>query len=446
MGMCFMEKGFRMEKSMENIKKIAQSAVELMKSKGADKGQVFVTEGEERELNIENGQCNLLRTMFDQDINILIYKNQKKGSYYVNKLDEDSVENAVSMAIKSSEDGMEDEAYDIAPYEGVIESNKGIYEPDMEKLFARVEELMAEIKEKHPLIMVQKSLFGHSRRHMTYSNTNGTFCEEYRGYYWINLNFAGNKGDVTTGVIYSGFLTNNLDKPFIDQGDIKVQLEIAEKQLDAKPTDGKFTGIMMLMPNCTQQFVYFAEALVNNDPILNKNSIWLDKIGKQVADSRITIKIDPNDVRIINGETISFDGFKSKAYDFIKEGKLENFIIDYYVSKKTGYKKSANGGNNTIIEPGEESYKDMIKRIKKGILVNGFSGGQPGINGEFSGVAKNSFIIENGEITGAVSETMISGNIADMLMKLEGVSSETLCDGYSVCPYMAFDGITVSGK
>ena len=75
-----------------------------------------------------------------------------------------------------------------------------------------------------------------------------------------------------------------------------------------------------------------------------------------------------------------------------------------------------------------------------------FSGGQPSSNGDFSGVAKNSFLIENGKIGPALSETMIAGNLADMLNHLRAVSREQVADGMSVLPYMAFDGITISGK
>jgi PmbA protein len=71
------------------------------------------------------------------------------------------------------------------------------------------------------------------------------------------------------------------------------------------------------------------------------------------------------------------------------------------------------------------------------ILVGRFSGGEPGINGDFSGVAKNSFLIEGGKIVGAASETMISGNLADMLFNLVDISSETVFDGVSILPYAA---------
>ena len=46
----------------------------------------------------------------------------------------------------------------------------------------------------------------------------------------------------------------------------------------------------------------------------------------------------------------------------------------------------------------------------------------------------------------AVSETMISGNLSEMLNSIRGISSETVSTGSFVLPYIAFDGVTVSGK
>ena len=75
----------------------------------------------------------------------------------------------------------------------------------------------------------------------------------------------------------------------------------------------------------------------------------------------------------------------------------------------------------------------MIAGIDKGLIVNRFSGGQPSSNGDFSGVAKNSFLIEDGKVSSAVSETMISGNIIDMLNNIVAISKEQTTDGLLSC-------------
>ncbi len=431
---------------MADIKKVLDQAINQIKDKGADKGQVFVTESETREFNAESGEFTLFRTLFDQDINIIVYKDQKKGAYYTNKLDDASVNSSVDMAMNAMESCEQDDAYDIAPYQGTIEANKGVYEPDIDKFFTMTNELLDEIKTNHPKIVIQQMVVQHSRRHMVFANTNGTFCDEYIGSYFVSLGIAGHEGDITTSLIGCGFKIDNLDKPFIQCGDIMDRIKLAEEQIAMKPMEGKFTGTMILTPSCLGQFLYYIGGLVNGSVILEKTSIWLDKLSEQVADSSLSIKLDPHDERIVTGETLTFDGFKSEAYDFIKDGKLENFIINQYIAKKTGYEMCKNGQFNPIIEGGDKSIDDIIKNVKEGIIVGDFSGGQPGTNGDFSGVAKNSYLVNEGKIVGPVSEAMINGNLATMLMNIVGISKETVCDGVSVLPYIAFDGIVVSGK
>ena len=74
---------------------------------------------------------------------------------------------------------------------------------------------------------------------------------------------------------------------------------------------------------------------------------------------------------------------------------------------------------------------EIIASVDKGILMGSFSGGEPGTNREFSGVAKNSFLIENGKITKAITETMVNGNLGDMFGKIREVSKE--CPDVGVC-------------
>ena len=61
-------------------------------------------------------------------------------------------------------------------------------------------------------------------------------------------------------------------------------------------------------------------------------------------------------------------------------------------------------------------------------------------------MAKNSFLVEDGQIKGAISETMINGNLAELLNHLVAISKETVADGNMVLPYVAFDGVVISGK
>lgn len=432
---------------MEDLKRIASKVKEALLKEGADKAQYTAAEKITHEFNVDGGEFSLFRTLFDNSLSITAYKDSKKGSIVINKFDDTAISAAAADCIKSAESGLADPAYDIAPKQENEVFREGVYEPDVDRFFERTRELMADIRERHPKILMEQMIVQHNKRHSLYQNTNGTEFETFAGSYTIDLMFSAHEGEATTSFFNSSLETVSLDTPFIELGSIEKDLTDVEAQLVTVPLEGKFDGVALLAPSSLSDFLFSALGnFVTDNVILEKTSIWLDKLGKQVADPRITIKLAPHDPRIVCGSRYTTDGFRAKDYAVIRDGILQSFMIGLYTANKTGYERAANSSYAAVVEGGDTALADIIKGIKKGILVGRFSGGQPGTNGDFSGVAKNSFLIEDGKIAGAVSETMISGNLADMLNNLVAISAETVENGSMVLPYMAFGGFTVSGK
>ncbi len=432
---------------MEDIKRIAEKTKKTLQEAGAQKAQFTVTEKEKHEFNVDGGEFSLFRTLFDRSLSITAYKDNKKGSAFINQFDDSSINSAVMDCIKSAESGIPDEAYDIAPRQEAETFRDGAYEPDMDLFFQRTRELMQDITERHPKIIMEQMIVSHDKVHSVYQNTNGTEFESFTGAYSVSLMFSAHEGETTTSFFGSGVYTDSLDRPFIELGSLEKDLSDTEAQLTTIPMEGKFEGVIVLTPGSLGGFLGSAVSnFVSDGVILEKTSIWLDKLEKQVADSRITISLCPGDSRIVCGEKYTYDGFRSQDYDLIKDGVLKSFMLSLYVSNKSGFAPAKNSSFSVIIEGGDTSYEDMIKNIKKGLIVGRFSGGQPGVNGDFSGVAKNSFLIEDGKVKGAVSETMINGNLAELLNNLVAISRETTADGTTVLPYMAFDKVVISGK
>ena len=78
------------------------------------------------------------------------------------------------------------------------------------------------------------------------------------------------------------------------------------------------------------------------------------------------------------------------------------------------------------------------------LWVGLLSMGMPAANGDFSGVIKNSFAIEGGVIGPALSETMVTGNIAQMLRDVLAVSRERLDFGAQCVPWLRVGGLKFS--
>ncbi|MBR6359769.1 MAG: TldD/PmbA family protein [Lachnospiraceae bacterium] len=430
---------------MADLRLLADKAIDLIKAASCD-GSVSISSSKADEFNIESGEFTLYRTLFDQSTSVTVFKDSKKGFYNTNKITEDDVTTAVQSAVTAAESSQADPANVLAPFQGEFNVQQGALECDQDKLFARTKELKETIEKDFPLIKIMAIIVSHKTINVVQKNTNGTANYEKKGYYAITLELSGHEGDKTTGLVYSGIRTDKLDTPFIDRADFRQIINTAIKQLDAKPIEEKFTGTMVCTPGVLGQFLYSIVGMAAGSSILDKTSIYLDKLDKKIADDRITISFSVDDPRLVVPPILTGDGYKAETGDFIKDGVLKTFAIDDYISRKTGFPRAKNDCTGMIVKPGEKSFDELIKDIDKGILVGSFSGGQPGANGEFSGIAKSSFLIENGKVTQALSETMINGNFADMINNLHGISSDVIEDGSSVLPYMAFDGIVVSGK
>ena len=432
---------------MENLRQVAEYTIDALKAAGASVAQCRASLIEKNEFNVDGGEFSLFRTLFDKSLFMEAIKDQKDGRLAINSFEESSIQKAIKECLEVAESGAADEAWDIAPFQGEKEFNHGVVEPDLDRFFERVRELVAEIKENHPLVVIEQLIASYVKVHTYYYDSNGTRYDEYKGRYEVMVGINGKEGDKVSSISDFSFTTENLDVPFIEMADAKKALENAVKQIYPTPMEGKFTGTMILTPGCLNQFLNFLLGnYAGDDTLIQGTSQWKDKLGEKVMDECMTISISPLDERIVNGKRFTGDGFIAENFDVIKDGVLQNFCISLYAAKKTGNKVAPNNSDNYVIEAGDKSLEDIIKETKEGIIVGDFSGGYPGVNGEFSGVAKNSYLVKDGEIKGAVTEAMINGNLGEIFNNVVAISKELSVNGSRVLPHIAVSGVVVSGK
>lgn len=433
---------------MKIMKMLAQAILAEAKAKGADYAQCSVSESEKKEFNVDGGRFSLMRTLYNRNVVITVLKEQRKGTVQINRFDDEAVKAAVKDAIEAADSGKPDPAWQYA--EGPVEEDFTDGEPvcDTDRLFARTKELLETISEKHPKIIMEQMITSHDAGQCVFMTTNGVTYTTHSGAYSFGLMYSAHEGEKGTSFYGSDVTLKTLDKPVIDCAFIERDLTMVENQLDPKPLEGKFTGPAVLAPYALSEIVLWTILgnFVTDSCLIDGTSIWKDKLGEQVADSCFTMSFEPYSDDVVIPDRFTGEGYPTENFDLIKEGKLASFVLSQYGANKTGGKRSGNGGSGMRVKSGKKSLEEIIAEIDKGILVMRFSGGSPAPSGEFSGVAKNSFLIENGKISCALSEAMISGCVPEMLNQIRAISSDTLKDGSGSLPYVAFDGLTISGK
>ena len=432
---------------MSELREKAGRMDRILQEKNIVKYSYVLSEGEKQELNLENGGFKLMRTVFSQSGNIKVFSGDRMGAASGNDVTDEGLEKLAEDALAAAESSPEDPCHDIAPDQGKDVFRQGVWEPDLEGFLARIQEFLDTVSRDYPKVRIMMAIGSFDRWNWLSRNSNGTEFEGIGGQYHFSVEISAAEGDSTTGLDYTGFAVKDLNTPFLELGAMKDHLESIQNSIGAKPMEGKFEGTVIMKPELAASFLAMTLSnYVSAGVIMDGTSLWLNKVGEQVASEKLTVSLRPYDPRIINGERGTSDGFRAEDVTVLDRGVLKTHLLNLYAARKTGRPVVKNTGFDLVVEPGDATLAELIASVDKGLLMGGFSGGQPGTNGEFSGVAKNSFLIEHGKIVGAVTETMVNGNLGEAFLKIRGITKDLCCDGTSVVPWIAVDGIVISGK
>ncbi len=91
----------------------------------------------------------------------------------------------------------------------------------------------------------------------------------------------------------------------------------------------------------------------------------------------------------------------------------------------------------------------MVKGIQEGLVIELLMGAEQGniLNGDFSGNVLLGYKIERGEITGRVKNTMVSGNVYQVLRQLEAIGNEPRwVGGFILTPCLYCSNLSVATK
>ncbi len=418
----------------------------VFEKEGADKYQCSIVRTKKQELTVDMGMMRMLRTTLDDSLRLLMIKENRKAQIIINKTDKKSIDDAVMTLNELLQTAEVDKAYDISPKQEAKTFKLGKEEADIKELCDFVKEFTTNLKEKYPLIKYQFN-FSFDYKQELFVNSNGVEFIEKNGAYNFDILFMANDGVKTTSFNGTEGSMRELKGKLLDFALVEDGLKQSIKELNAKAFEGKFVGDVLIIPECFDDLLtQLAQVSLEDNSLISNTSVFRDKIGEEVFSPLFTWYTNPVSEEICDGSAITIDGFETKNMSIVENGILKNYMLTQYGANKTGLKRSESYGGSFEVEAGDKTYEEMIKGIDKGILLCRFSGGRISPSGDFSGIAKNSFYIENGKIKYPITETMISANFIDMLKNIKTISKERVNLGYSIMPWVLATGATISGK
>lgn len=427
---------------MNGLRKLAMDVLFALREAGADKAECTITDSSTDEANALGKAVYLLREFDSVDIDIKAIKNGKAAQLRFNTLDNHSIRKHASRCVAMAEYGSPDPKATRIGFSGEIEPDHLIETRDAQRLYERYEELVNYIRLNHPAIS-SDSMAWYVDRKQFYLNTDGQEYTNHHQKYMCGWQVSASDGEDTTDCVSYFVATDDLNKPFIDCGMMRSKLADAEKMLNPqKIPGGKFIGTLVIQPDGVGYYAWQIrrriETMEDGDGLPDPSCSECVSIYTAMSDAEYNSNDEPA------------NSPQAKVTYYIKDGKNvgvnpEKLDPIDRARRDAERAKDARRLSCSIsgMAGGSTPYADLIKGIKRGLLLGFVSGTMPSPDGEFSGVAKNSFYIEDGEIKYPVIETMVSGNLFEMFKHVEAMSKETICEGDNLYPWVAVGGVTI---
>ncbi|MGC1396860.1 MAG: TldD/PmbA family protein [Coleofasciculaceae cyanobacterium] len=198
------------------------------------------------------------------------------------------------------------------------------------------------------------------------------------------------------------------------------------------------------------------QAALNGKQVLEGSSPWSGRLTQVVTSETLTLFQQPD----TGPYSCPFDdeGTPTQPLLFIREGQLLRFYSDRTTGRLLGTGTTGSGFRpgmgsyptpglvNLLIQPGNGSLDDLIQQLDQGLVVDQLLGGGADISGDFSVNVELGYRVQNGQITGRVKDTMISGNVYAVLKQLVTLGGDADWNGPCYTPSLIVEGISTTGR
>ena len=237
-----------------------------------------------------------------------------------------------------------------------------------------------------------------------------------------------------------------------------IGIEAAKKTLArigaTKPLTGKYPVIFD--PRVSRSIAGHFASAINGSAIARKTSFLKDMLNQQIANPSINVIDDPFLKRGLGSRLFDAEGLGSRKYTLIKDGVLEQWLLDLSSAKQLNLKPSGNakrgisgppspGTSNFMISPGDVTPDNLIKNVSEGFFVTDMIGSSVSmITGDYSRGASG-FWIKNGELSIPITEATIAGNLKEMFMTLQPANDIDYSHSIN-SPTLLIEGMTIAGN
>ncbi len=424
--------------------------------------ELFLVKSKSLSIEAKNQEIDGFKASSDTGVSLRVLIDGHMGFSYTTDFNISSVEALVESAVSSAKISDPDPAYCFAAKPDNDYPECDIFDPEFamrsqEEKIERALLLEKGALDADPAIkQVRRAIYSESESEVTIVNSEGLYGN-YRSTAASAVIMAMAVKDDMAEMGWDFEYYRFYNKLNVEEVGKRAARKALQK-LGGKPIETQRVPVILNEETMAELLEVLAPSFHGDNAVKGK-SLLAGKLGEKVFSDKINIYDDGLYPQGLGTAPFDAEGTPSQKTCLLHEGILKNYLYDLYWAKRSGkvstgnaargsYKTPPGIGNNNYYMVGRDTTpkKDLLGSLSKGLLVHELIGVHTAnpISGEFS-LGATGLWVENGDIKYPVKGITISGNLVQMLNKIEGIGEEIKFFGSTGAPCALIGDIQVSG-
>lgn len=445
-----------------NLEDLTNQLLAAAKSAGADAADAMALQGTSVSIDVRMGKLEHAERSEAVDIGLRVLVRQRQANVSASDINPDTIqvmaERAVAMAKEAPEDpyvGLADPDQIATEWDlDALELCDPTPEPDPADLQADAAEAEAAALAIEGISQVQSATAGYGQSQIQLAASNGFsggYARSDRGTSCVAI--AGTGAAMERDYDGDGRIFQSDLRSPTDIGQTAAERALARQNAKQPPT-GAYP--VLFDERISSSLIGHLLGAANGAAIARGSSWLLDALEQEVLPKGISLIEDPHRPRVSGSRPFDAEGLATKKRSIVDNGVLIGWTLDLANARMLGLQSTANAARgvggppspstwNVALTQGDKTREELIRDMGTGLLVTSLIGSTINPNtGDYSRGAAGLWV-ENGEITHAVNECTIAGNLRDMLRSIVP-ANDARSHLTRVVPSLLVEGMTLAGQ
>ncbi len=424
-----------------NFQKIIQSFKEKLSRKKAPEFEIFLNSEQEVEVEVKEQKLNALNASESMGASIRVIVDKRLGFAYTTDFSESSLEKVVEQALATAQYSNQREFLQLATKQPEAPS---MNLRDFDKNFSttsqnlRLQKAMemekAALSLDSKIQRVRGASFAGSLSEVFLVNSWGVERHHRKTMNVLSLMAVAEEEKEAEGVFEFGF--SSFLEELIPEEIGEKAAQKALRYLGGKP--GKtLKGPVLLDPLVAAEILEVLAPSFFADNLIKKRSLFEGKQNQKILSSNMTLIDDACFIGAYASFPFDGEGMPSRSTRVVEGGVFKSPLADLEYGARLGLSSTGSseresmkrppqiGHSNFYVQPGKFSFEELVKKTQRGVYITeliGMHTASP-ISGDFS-VGAQGFLIEGGEVKHALKQMALSGNLKEMMNRVQEVGSD----------------------